>query len=85
MVIVRRPMVLEVFQKRSPIERNTVLSEVAEWKRKAVVNADKRRYIFGQNFGQPLRNSAPRPILVRTCRRLQVAEDYAGSDAGTGN
>jgi hypothetical protein len=40
-------MVLEVFQKRSPIERNTVLSEVAERERKAVVDSDKRRYIFG--------------------------------------
>lgn len=70
MVIVRRPMVLEVFQKRSPIERNMVLSEVAERERKAVVDANKRRYVLGQNLGQPLCDSAPRPIVLRTGWRL---------------
>jgi hypothetical protein len=72
MVIVRRPMVLEVFQKRSPIERNMVLGEVAERERKAVIDADKRRHIFGQNHRQPLCDSAPSPILLRTGWRLHL-------------
>ncbi len=43
-------MELKVLLKCSPIERQTMLREVPEWKGKAVVDANKRRGIFGQNF-----------------------------------
>ncbi len=70
MVIICRPMTLKVLQKGSPIERQTMLCEVPERERKAVVDADKRRDIFGQNLRQPFCDPATCPILPRTKGRL---------------
>jgi hypothetical protein len=36
--------------------------------RKAVLDADQRRYVFGQSLDKPLRNSAPRPVFARARR-----------------
>jgi hypothetical protein len=63
-------MTLKVVQKASPIERQTMLFEVSERERKAVVDANKRRDIFGQNLRQPFCDSSPCPILPSTRRRL---------------
>jgi hypothetical protein len=50
MVIIRRPMKLKILQKYSPIECQTMLFEIPDWERKAVVYAHYRRGFFGQNF-----------------------------------
>jgi hypothetical protein len=63
-------MTLKVLQKGSPIERQTMLCEVPEREGKAVIDADKRRDIFGQNLLQPFCDPAPCPILPCTRGRL---------------
>src|SRR5271156_234862 len=70
MVIICRPMTLKVLEKCSPIERQTVLCKVPVREGKAVVDADKRRDIFGQSLRQPFCDPAPCPILPRTRGRL---------------
>jgi len=43
-----------------------VFLEVCKWKRKSVVDADKRREFFGEALNQPFSDSSARPVFART-------------------
>ena len=67
-VFIGRPVPLEVFEERRPIGRQVVNLEIPQWKRKAMVDADQRRHVFGDARHQPFRNAAPRPVSARAGR-----------------
>jgi hypothetical protein len=68
-VRVGRPVALEIIEKRWPVERQSMLFEVFQRERKAVVDADERRWLFTKSLDQPLSDTSPRPILPRAGRR----------------
>ncbi len=78
--MIGRPVVLEVVKKCGPIVREVVVFEVAQRKRKAVVNPDEGRRTGAQFIGEPFGESAARPILMRAGRR----ENFAGRQLGRG-
>ena len=65
MVGVCGPVALEVLQERGPVRLQLVHFEIAQRKRKPVVDADDRWAIFGQAVSQPLGDAPARPVLAR--------------------
>ena len=52
-VLVGRPMKLEIVKERWPLRFEVVGLEIAQRERKAMVDADQRRSILGQPLDQP--------------------------------
>ena len=89
---IRGPVALKVLQKRGPIRLQVMHFEIAQRKRKPVIDADDRRDILGQALGEPLGNAASRPVLARArwrrhflgCRSAIGAIDPQPLQAGIG-
>jgi len=64
-VLIRRPVALEVVEERGPVRHEPVHLEIAQRKRKSVVDADQGGYVLGQSLHQPLRDPAPRPVFFQ--------------------
>jgi len=64
-VLVGRPMKLEIVKERRPVRFEVVGFEIAEGERKAMVDAGQRRGILGQSFNQPFGDVLPAPIFSR--------------------
>ena len=62
------PMPLKVFEERRPVGRQPMRLEVAQRKRKPVIDANDRRNVFREPLGQP----------VRDARRVQYLRGLGG-------
>ena len=78
-IAVGRPMALEVVEKRGPVGWNQVDFEVAQRKRKRMVDADKRGRTVPKFGNEPFGEAAARPVLPRTGRRLDFRRRLRGS------
>jgi dihydrofolate reductase len=63
------PMPLKVFEERRPVGRQPMRLEVAQRKRKPVIDDYDRRDVFREPLGQPVRDAAARPVLAKAGRR----------------
>ena len=64
-VVVRRPVVMEVIEEQGPVGWEAVGFKVAQRKGKRVVDTDKRGRAVAQFGGEPLGEAAACPILAR--------------------
>jgi len=72
MVVVGRPVVLEVIEELRPIWLEAMDFEVAQRKGKPVVDADERGRAVAKFSREPFGQSPPRPILPRARRRQHL-------------
>ena len=79
-IVIGRPMMLEVVEELGPVRRESVGLEIAERKRKRMVDADEGRRAVAEFGGKPLGNAAACPIFARTWRR----RDFGGRLRGRG-
>ena len=68
-ILVSRPMALEIVEEGRPVGLQAMLLEVTQRKRKAVVDADQRGLVFGQLVYQPFGDIASRLVFLRGWRR----------------
>lgn len=68
LVLVGRPVALEVIEKGRPVGRQAVGLEIPQWKGEPVVDTDQCRPVFGEPLDQPFGDSAPRPVFARARR-----------------
>ena len=71
-ILVGRPMALEIVEEGGPIVLQSMHLEVAQRKRKAVVDADQRGQVLGQLVDQPFGNPTPRPVFLQRWRRQNL-------------
>ena len=64
-ILIGRPMALEIVEEARPVGQQPVRLEIAQRKRKAVVDADQRGRIFGEPFHQPFGNALAGPVFAR--------------------
>jgi hypothetical protein len=64
-VFVGWPMLLEIIEESGPIRLQTVRLEIAQRKRKTVIDTGQRGRLFGQPWSQPFGDAAPRPVFAR--------------------
>jgi len=69
MVVVGWPVTLKVIQKRRPVMGQAILHKILDGKRKAMVNADNYRPIFGKLLDQPMGDLFSGPVPAGTWRR----------------
>jgi hypothetical protein len=56
-------MALEIVKEGRPVGLQAILLEIAQREREAVIDADKRRQVFGQPFDQPFSDALSGPVL----------------------
>lgn len=57
-IVVGRPMTLEIIEKGRPIGLEAMRLEIAQRKRKAMIDADQGRRVLGEPLHQPFRDAA---------------------------
>ena len=75
-ILVGRPMALEIVEEGRPVGLQAMHLEVAQRKRKAVVDADQRGRVLGQLVYQPFGDTASRPVFLRGWRRQNLDRRY---------
>lgn len=68
MILIGRPVPVEVLEKGRPVERKSIPLEILKGERESMVDADQRSDRFGEPFDQPFGESSSRPILPWTRR-----------------
>ena len=64
-VLVGRPMTLEVVEEERPVKWQPVPLKIWQRKREPVVDTDESRRSHGESRDQPLSNATARPVLAR--------------------
>ncbi|MFZ0459404.1 MAG: hypothetical protein WAM17_13355, partial [Rhodoplanes sp.] len=67
-ILVGRPMALEIVEEGGPVGLQAMPLEVAQRKRKAVVDADQCGLVFGQLVYQPFGDTTSRPVFLQGWR-----------------
>ena len=62
-VLVGRPMALEIVKKGRPVALQAIRLEIAQREREAVVDAYQRWHVFGQPFDQPFGDALSGPVF----------------------
>jgi hypothetical protein len=63
-VSIGRPMAVKIIKEGRPVERKVMDFEVAQWERKAVVDANQCGRSFGKSVDKPFGNTAPCPVFA---------------------
>ena len=71
-ILVRRPVPLEIVEKRVPFRQQEMFLEIAEGEGKRMIDPDQRRRTVAEFPDQPLRELAAGPILARARRRRDL-------------
>ena len=71
-ILVGRPMALEIVEEGGPVGLQSMRLEIAQRKREAVVDADQRGRVLGQPFHQPFGDAASRPVFAERWRRQNL-------------
>ena len=77
-VLVGRPMALEVVEERRPIGKQPMPLEITQREGKAVVDADQGGEIFGEPLNQPFGDPASCPVFARAGRRWNFSRQRIG-------
>lgn len=68
MILIGRPMPVEVVEEGRPVERQSVPLEILHREGEAVIDADQRPLRIGKPFDQPFADTPSCPILARARR-----------------
>ena len=63
-IVIGRPMALEIVEERRPIGQQPMHLEIAQREGKPVVDADQRGRVLRQSLDQPFGDATPRPIFL---------------------